>query len=197
MSDEQKEAIEDYTGEYSAGSYNNVNKYLRTGEGDELTKKKAELVTSAIENCSLGSEGFCFRGISADAFGDKKLSAAIKKLKTGLGKGKIADATACIEQLGKLKGMVIQDKALMSTSSTYNENYGNRDFVLRINAKADSKACDIYSLSKYGGKATTLFGGPSVANTEYEVLFAANTKMKITKVSVTDKGVFLDCDILK
>lgn len=196
MSAEQKKAIEDYTGEYTDGSYKNVNDYLRNGNGSEATKKKAELVSNAIENSKLGSDMICFRGVDSDMFGDKKLSTAINQLKKGLEKGTVKDASKIIETIGSLQGKTIQDKGLMSSSPNYNSNYSNRDFTMRIHAKANTKACDITGLSKYGGKGDTTFGAMSASSMESEVLFAPNTKMKISKVTITDGGVCLDCDIL-
>lgn len=198
MSEKQKEAIADYTSEYAEASYKSVNEYLRTGEGSDSVKEAANELSSALSQSKVGSDGTVWRGIDSDALGDKRLSAALKKAKIAIKRGNIKDATPIFAELGKLEGMTYTDKAPMSTNSYYKSDYGQRDIVLMIDCKKDTKGCNISSLSKYGkGEKdawTEKFG--SAITAENEVLLAPNTTLKFDKVELTDKNVIVTASII-
>ena len=172
--------------------------YMRTGEGGEDVKQAAENISSALNKSTIGGEGLVFRGIDASVIGGKRLEADLKKLRTAIKKGTIKDATKILQTVNSLNGQAFTDKAPMSTNAHYSSNYGQRDVILAINVKKDTKGLDIKSLSSYGkGKKdawTEKFG--SAVNSESEVLLAPNTTLKFKKVTLDDKGVIINCDIV-
>lgn len=190
-------SLTDYTNEHGGINYSQVNKYMRTGEGSDEVKQAAKNISSALEKSRVGGEGMVFRGIDASVIGGKRLEVDLKKLRTGLKKGTIKDATKILKTTNDLIGQTFTDKAPMSTNAKYSSSYGQRDVVLAINVKKDTKGLDITSLSSYGhGKKdawTEKFG--SAINFENEVLLSPNTTLKFKKVTLDDKGVIIECDI--
>lgn len=190
-------SLTDYTNEHGGINYSQVNKYMRTGEGSDEVKQAAKNISSALEKSRVGGEGMVFRGIDASVIGGKRLEVDLKKLRTALKKGTIKDATKVLKTTNDLIGQTFTDKAPMSTNAKYSSSYGQRDVVLAINVKKDTKGLDITSLSSYGhGKKdawTEKFG--SAINFENEVLLSPNTTLKFKKVTLDDKGVIIECDI--
>lgn len=198
LSDSELNSLADYTKEHGGINYSQVNKYMRTGEGGEDVKQAAENISSALSKSSVGGEGLVFRGVDASVIGGKRLETELKKLRTAIKKGTIKDATKILQTTSSLNGQTFTDKAPMSTNAHYSSNYGQRDVILAINVKKDTKGLDIKSLSSYGkGKKdawTEKFG--SAINSENEVLLAPNTTLKFKKVTLDDKGIIIDCDIV-
>lgn len=196
MSESEKAAIHEYTGEYGNGSYSSVNKYFRTGEGGDSVKEKANLISSALSKSNVGQDTQLYRGISPEAIGGKKLATTVRQLNTAVKRGNIKDATKILQNTSELIGKTFKDKAPMSTSSVYDNKYTKQGVLLAINAKKDTKGSDIYKLSKYGGDKDAIskkFG--SSVNDEREVLLAPNTELKFTDVKLTSEGILIECDI--
>lgn len=196
MSEPEREAIHEYTGEYGDGSYNSVNKYFRTGEGGDSVKKKADLISSALDKSNVGQDTQLYRGISPETIGGPKLATTLRQLNTAVKRGNIKDATKILQNTSELIGKTFEDKAPMSTSATFDSKYTKRGVLLAINAKKDTKGSDIYKLSKYGGDKDIIskkFG--SSVNDEREILLAPNTKLKFTNVKLTSEGILIECDI--
>lgn len=197
LTEQEVSSLADYTKEFSGINYSQVNKYMRTGEGSDEVKKAAENISSALEKSRVGGEGLVFRGVDASVIGGKRLETELKKLRTALKKGTIKDATKILKATNDLVGQTFTDKAPMSTNAYYSSAYGQREVVLAINVKKDTKGLDIKSLSSYGqGKKdawTEKFG--SAINAENEVLLSPNTTLKFNKVTLDNKGVIIECDI--
>lgn len=197
LTEQEISSLADYTKEYGGINYSQVNKYMRTGEGSDDVKKAAENISSALEKSKVGGEGMVFRGIDASIIGGKRLETELKKLRTALKRGTIKDATKVLKATNELVSQTFTDKAPMSTNAHYSSAYGQRDVVLAINVKKDTKGLDIKSLSAYGqGEKdawTEKFG--SAINSENEVLLSPNTTLKFKKVTLDDKGVIIECDI--
>lgn len=197
LSDNELNSIAEYTKEHGGVNYSQVNKYMRTGEGSDEVKQAAKNISSALEKSKVGGDGLVFRGVDASVIGGKRLEIELKKLRTALKKGTIKDATKILKATNDLVGQTFTDKAPMSTNANYSSSYGQRDVVLAINVKKDTKGLDITSLSSYGhGKKdawTEKFG--SAINFENEVLLSPNTTLKFKNVTLDDKGVIIECDI--
>lgn len=197
LTEQEVSSLADYTKEYGGINYSQVNKYMRTGEGSEEVKQAAENISSALSKSKIGGEGMVFRGVDASVIGGKRLETELKKLRTALKKGTIKDASKILKATNDLVGQSFTDKAPMSTNAHYSSAYGQRDVVLAINVKKDTKGLDIKSLSAYGqGKKdawTEKFG--SAINSESEVLLSPNTTLKFKNVTLDDKGVIIECDI--
>lgn len=197
LTEQEVSSLADYTKEHGGINYSQVNKYMRTGEGSDDVKKAAENISSALEKSRVGGEGMVFRGVDASIIGGKRLETELKKLRTALKKGTIKDATKVLKATNELVGQTFTDKAPMSTNAHYSSAYGQRDVVLAINVKKDTKGLDIKSLSSYGqGEKdawTEKFG--SAINSENEVLLSPNTTLKFKNVTLDDKGVIIECDI--
>ena len=121
MSESERKAIHDYTGEYGDGSYNSVNKYFRTGEGGDSVKKKTDLISSALNKSNVGQDTQLYRGISPEAIRGKKLATTLRQLNTAVKRGNIKDATKILQNTSELVGKTFEDKAPMSTSATFDE----------------------------------------------------------------------------
>lgn len=197
LSDNERNSIAEYTKEHGGVNYSQVNKYMRTGEGSDEVKQAAKNISSALEKSRVGGEGLVFRGVDASVIGGKRLEIELRKLRTALKKGTIKDATKILKTTNDLVGQTFTDKAPMSTNAFYSSTYGQREVVLAIKVKKDTKGLDIKSLSSYGqGKKdawTEKFG--SAINSENEVLLSPNTTLKFKKVTLDNKGVIIECDI--
>ena len=197
MTSEEREALVNYTSEYNAGNSSEVNHYLRTGEGNESTKKAAELVSSALDKCSLGEDTVCFRGVEPKVLGPEAEKLG-KQIRSAVKNGSSKQFKSMEQRLASLKGMEIQDKGCLSTSKFYDSKYSNLGMTMVIRAKKNDKACDIHSLSRYGqnrDQYSTMLGySPSTMETE--VLFAPNTKLKVKDAKLTDKGILVECETI-
>lgn len=197
MTSEEREALVNYTSEYNAGNSSEVNHYLRTGEGNESTKKAAELVSSALDKCSLGEDTVCFRGVEPKVLGPEAEKLG-KQIRSAVKNGSSKQFKSMEQRLASLKGMEIQDKGCLSTSKFYDSKYSNLGMTMVIRAKKNDKACDIHSLSRYGqnrDQYSTMFGYSS-STMETEVLFAPNTKLKVKDAKLTDKGILVECETI-
>ncbi|MBQ9160878.1 MAG: hypothetical protein IJ122_06105 [Methanobrevibacter sp.] len=194
MTPEERQAITNYTSEYNAGNSDEVNRYLRLGEGSEASKKAAELLTSALDKCKLGTNTVLFRGVEPSIFG-ADAEKAIKKLNRAVKNRYTKNFDSSLNKLSSLEGTIIQDKGCMSTSTVFDRKYTGLGVIMRIQASKNDKACDIYDLSRYGGNrdAFSKMFGYSYETAENEVLFAPNSKLKIIGTTVTSDGVVLDC----
>ena len=183
MSNAERNALHNYTKQWSGENYQAVNGYLVTGEGDERAKKAAENVTSALDH-PIGVDCITMRGDNG-VYGTGK-DEAITKLVNKVAKG---DFSAAKKLQDMLTGQTITNKAAMSTSpNDTTSGYGQRPVQYVFKTPKDAKAVDISQLSSFGGgrsevekklAATGLFGA---VEHESEVLFKPGTRYKIDEV---------------
>ena len=183
MSQEQIGALNGYTKQYGPGTYDKVNRYLSTGEGDDATKKAAALVTSATDH-PIGVDCLTSRGTN-ELHGIPDGDAAMKIVEQ-ISRGNYTKAGKLKEML---EGKTVTNPAAMSTSpGGPTSKYGTLPIQYIFKTPANAKAVDITSISAFGGgrsevekklAATGLFG--SVEH-ESEVLFHPGTKYKIDRV---------------
>lgn len=183
MSQEQISALNGYTKQYGPGTYDKVNRYLSTGDGDDATKKAAALVTSATDH-PIGVDCLTSRG--TNELHDVPDSDAAMKIVEQISKGNYTKAGKLKEML---EGKAVTNPAAMSTSpGGPTSKYGTLPIQYIFKTPANAKAVDITSISAFGGgrsevekklAATGLFG--SVEH-ESEVLFHPGTKYRIDRV---------------
>jgi hypothetical protein len=187
LTDEQKKAITDYTSEYGEGSYKNVNKYARTGQGSDAVKKAYKDVISAVDR-PLGNNAILFRGVGEEVFTDKDMQTFAKQA----AKGNFSKLDKFSEKIGKY---IYQDKAPTSTTIRSGElqekgtsGYGQNNVGLHILADKNTKGMYVSKLSKYGGKAMDLKGMGTNTNFESEVLLHPDNRFKVAAVAFQSLG---------
>lgn len=203
----ERNAVREYTKQYSPTNYVAINKYLASGDGDESVKRAAQNITSAL-NHEIGADCVTFRGQSdlTGIVNNQKLDKILKQIE----KGNYSHAS---ELTKGLEGLTVTNKAVMSTSKVESSSgYGYRTVQMIFKTPKTAKAVDITGASAYGGSKdvaakallnTGLFGA---GTHESEVAYKPGTSYKIEKVmmarTMDDRGkrvsgkVFLVCSVL-
>lgn len=188
LTPEQHEALVDYTQQYGAATYTEINHYLtspdeeKTGYSD-VVAKNAAAITKALDK-EIGADCLVSRGQS-DLIGiapDKKLENYVKQIS----KCNFKNASKLKQAL---EGKVIQNDAVMSTSAGNSAgDYSACSVQLLLKTPAKAKAVDLSAISAYGThseieKALASAMGQSLSY-EHEVAFKPETQYKIESVDI-------------
>ena len=184
MTDQEKNAIHQYTKQWGPGTYMTVNKYLATGEGDDKTAKAAELVTSALDH-DIGVDCIVSRG--DDMIYGTGNDTAIEKLVQKVARGNFTSAKKLRDAL---VGITVDVPTALSTSPGDSlQGFNQRPVQFIFKTPSNAKGVRIDRLSAFGGgrseaekklAATGLFGAVS---TESEVLFRPGLRYSIDDVN--------------
>lgn len=182
MSDEEVNAIQQYTKQYGGANYAVINEYLGgKNPDDEQGKAAAEIVTKALDH-KLGADITVYRGEEdlTHIVNDPKISKALRKIERGdfSDASKIADA---------ITGKEVTNPTVTSTSTGSAGNYGNRTVQFIFKSPSDAKGVDISSVSVYGGgrnqQASFLGTATGVsASQESEIAYKPGMKYSIDRV---------------
>jgi 8-oxo-dGTP pyrophosphatase MutT (NUDIX family) len=188
LTPEQHEALVDYTQQYGAATYTEINHYLtspdeeKTGYSD-VVAKNAAAITKALDK-EIGADCLVSRGQS-DLIGiapDKKLENYVKQIS----KCNFKNASKLKQAL---EGKVIQNDAVMSTSAGNSAgDYSACSVQLLLKTPAKAKAVDLSAISAYGThseveKALAAAIGQSLSY-EHEIAFKPGTQYKIDSVDI-------------
>lgn len=152
--------------EYTTGSYNGINKYLRTGNA--INKEYAQKIVDNVDT-------FIFKSpqieIGKTLHRGTDLESILSGTDNSFSKYKVTDENAAMLKR-KLMGKTYSDKAYTSTGEELVEHYVG-DVEMRILTTDKTKAAALFDISE-------------VAN-EKEFLFARNSMMQITDVKKEGK----------
>lgn len=194
----EKESIYSYTTSYGAGSSYTVNSFLygKNAYSPELTQKHIGNIDTAMSKSRIGGEFQLYRSVEPEYVGNGEYEDVIKKINRAYKKGGAKNVEKLKVELDTIKGKTIDNKGFLSTSTFIDKNYAQRGVTYVINTKPDDRAIDVRRISAYNGGRNNFmnaFAKGSV-QTESEILYDRNTKLKVKDVAITNEGIFLLCD---
>ena len=177
--DEYK-AMKDYTSQWGANNYSDVNKFLATGEGGDSVKQAAKEVTKALDH-PIGAECLTHRGIQADEIGQITDNPKAAKYIAQIERGDFSHAKDLVDILN---GHTVTNPCVMSTSAYYDSNYGQRAIRMMYKTPADAKAVDLSQISNYAGGRSEIETRLAAAmgksmSYEHEIAYKPGTRYRI------------------